>query len=117
MCELSDSFRSHYSLGSTCSRKAFCPALLRTQKLHLTGLYVDRHLTTEKDHALSPPSAAQGWPQSLGRCQLLAPLIYQQLRFAAGRGLGRFGGFISRFSIVNQLFVNVTWVLGIRTGV
>lgn len=66
---------------------------------------------------LSPPLAAQGWPRSPGRCQPLAPLIYQQPRFAAGRGLSGFGGFISRFSVVNQLFVNVTWVLGIRTGV
>lgn len=47
MCKLSDSFRSYFALESTYSEKAFCPALLWTQKLHLIGLYVDRHLIAE----------------------------------------------------------------------
>lgn len=58
MCKLSDSFRSYFALESTCSEKAFCPALLRTQKLHLIGLYVDRHLIAEDN---SVCAFAQQW--------------------------------------------------------
>lgn len=60
-----------------------------------------------------PPLAAWGSPQPPCRREPLAPVIYQQWRFAAGRGGSSFGGFISHFSIPNQLFVNVTCVLGI----
>lgn len=41
------------------------------------------------------------------------PVLHQARGFAAERGGRSFGGSISHFSIANQLFVSVTWVLGI----
>lgn len=83
-------------------RKHLNPALLQTQKLHLIGLYVDRHLITENNSVCVSPSSRDrpGWTLSSTSPGICCSCSRRQ----------HFGAFVSPFSIANQLFANVTWV-------